>query len=620
MLDTLLKIGRWQSKGVSLLQSKLMDLELDSETPLILPIVIDLDEEEIYYDTENISEFDPDKTPEEIMLLETFSARSHKTYLAVDSGHTRYLGEALFGKEGKEIGDFKKHIDSNFSELKETAFYKVLTKTFSLSDYRDRFDSENLAEYESTDSKIEAVFLKVKDSTLGYDDAKPMFRVEGFKEFRDRKYFPKEGGEGYCYVTSEIRDDVVEMAVDDRKSMFKMFQGTSLNYITQYDSKNISDNFQVSNKELRFLQAGDNYVRKNLRIYIADIPHLIIPEFPSWDDLDIELAIKKIADQGDLLFSSDIAEDLFKNYETFSEEIYWVNFIAIDSDGQSFKTLNEIKDVSEPHLNKVIQAFKDIDWEFRSLSDIVDWQKVKENYGEVGYFNLKSIYGILPVRKDDNKIQLNTALNVFKAILEQQEIEKEQLFQHFCELMLCHYYERYEGYKNVRRYGKDYFGLAVRDSVFKYLAFIQVLKQLNLIDMEQDHQTVPAEEVINDFEQKIEHFFKRMDFNDHQKAMFFLGRMLSAVAYLQQGKNKTVIDKVNYNGMDRDDIVRLRVDLFEKAKQYGKPEKVVFSDSHFGQHFDFEHWDMNPQEAVFFILTGYSFGIVKQADSNSKND
>ncbi|MDZ7691707.1 MAG: TM1802 family CRISPR-associated protein [Balneolaceae bacterium] len=81
-----------------------------------------------------------------------------------------------------------------------------------------------------------------------------------------------------------------------------------------------------------------------------------------------------------------------------------------------------------------------------------------------------------------------------------------------------------------------------------------------------------------------------------------------------------MIDKINYNGMDRDDIVRLRVDLFEKAKQYGKPDKVKFTDSHFGQHFNFEHWDMNPQEAVFFILTGYSFGIVKQQDSNSKTD
>jgi CRISPR-associated protein Csh1 len=72
--------------------------------------------------------------------------------------------------------------------------------------------------------------------------------------------------------------------------------------------------------------------------------------------------------------------------------------------------------------------------------------------------------------------------------------------------------------------------------------------------------------------------------------------------------------------MDRDDIVRLRIDLFEKAKQYNSTEKVVFDDSHFGQHFDFENWNMNPQEAVFFILTGYSYGIVKKQESNKQTN
>lgn len=620
MLDTLLKIGKWQSEEISVLETKLMNIKIASENPLVMPIVIDFDEEEIYYETDNISEFDPERTPEEIMFLDTFSARSHKTYLAIDVEHIYYLEEALFGKEGNDNGDFKKHIDSNFPELQETLFYKILKKCFSLSTFRNKFNSENVKEFNTKESKVEAVYLKIRDSSFGITEAKPMFEIDGFKKFRDKKYFPEEGKDGYCYVTSKIEDDVVEMFVDDRKSMFKMFQSTNLNYVAQYNSKNLSSNFQVSKDVLRFLEEGDRYVRNSMRTYIADIPHLIIPEFPSWREIDVELVIEKITHQGDLLFSSDIAEDLFENYETFSEEIYWVNFIAIDSDGQSFKTLNEIKDVSEPYLNKVIKVFKDVDWQFRDLSDIVDWEKVKENYGKKGFFNLKSIYGLIPVRKADNKILINPVLKLFKAILEQRKVEKEQLFQFFSELMLCHYYERYGSYTNIRQYGKDYFGLAIRDSVFKYLAFIQVLKKLNLINMEQEQQAVPAEEVINDFEQKIESFFRRMDFNDRQKAMFFLGRMLNAVTYLQHDKNKTVIDKVNYNGMDRDDIVRLRVDLFEKAKQYGKPEKVVFSDSHFSQHFDFEHWNMNPQEAVFFILTGYSFGIVKQQDSNSKND
>ena len=244
------------------------------------------------------------------------------------------------------------------------------------------------------------------------------------------------------------------------------------------------------------------------------------------------------------------------------------------------------------------------------MKEVLDWDSALTEYGKVGHFNLNSIYGLIPIRKDKEK--KNIALVLFKAILEQRKVEAQQLFGHFTELILCHYYERYGSYTNIHQYGNDYFGLAIRNSVFKYLAFIQVLKNLNLINMEQEIRTTPPDEVMNDHEKRIDEFFIRMKFTGSQKAMFYLGRMLNAVAYLQKDKSKTVIDKVNYHGMDKDDIIRLRKDLFEKAKQYGKPEKIVFSDSHFGQYFDFNKWSMSPEESVFFLLTGYSFGIVKK--------
>jgi CRISPR-associated protein Csh1 len=138
--------------------------------------------------------------------------------------------------------------------------------------------------------------------------------------------------------------------------------------------------------------------------------------------------------------------------------------------------------------------------------------------------------------------------------------------------------------------------------------------------MEEQTQTTTAKESAKEYERQIQDFFNKMNFNDSQKALFFLGRILNSVVYLQKDKNKTVINKVNYNGMDRDDIVRLRNDLFEKAKQYNSTEKVVFDDSRFGQHFNFENWNVNPQEAVFFILTGYSYGIVKKQEPNNQSN
>ena len=109
--------------------------------------------------------------------------------------------------------------------------------------------------------------------------------------------------------------------------------------------------------------------------------------------------------------------------------------------------------------------------------------------------------------------------------------------------------------------------------------------------------------------QQIEQFFQKMEYSPAQKAMFYLGRMLSTVGLLQKDKRESVLEKVNFNGMDRNEIQRLRNNLIEKAKQYNQVNKIIFTDGQFTQHFDFNGWHMPEQEAVFFLLSGYSFGI-----------
>jgi CRISPR-associated protein Csh1 len=134
----------------------------------------------------------------------------------------------------------------------------------------------------------------------------------------------------------------------------------------------------------------------------------------------------------------------------------------------------------------------------------------------------------------------------------------------------------------------------------------------------------PPERAGSDYDQRIYAFFERLGYEDDQKAMFFLGRMLSVVAYLQKDKKKNVLDKVNFNGMKWPAIRRLRTDLVEKAKQYNTKQnnalsKVSFNDAEFSKHFKHKDWTMNPEEAVFFILSGYSFGITLSKEINKQN-
>ena len=309
--------------------------------------------------------------------------------------------------------------------------------------------------------------------------------------------------------------------------------------------------------------------------------------------------------KSDILFNFDTIDHFTENIADETRNIFWLNFLAFESDGNFFKSTEVIKDVSKFHFQKVLSAFTDVNWDFKEMN-FVDWNSVMTEYGKLGRLNFNSIYGLIPIRKDKEK--KNKALNLFKAVLENRKVRKAQLFNYYSELMLCHYYERYNSYTNVNKSSKDYFSKSIRDSTFKYLAFFQVLKKLNLTDMEDT--ATNHEDTVNKYDKAIQDFFNKMDLNQDQQAMFYLGRMLNSVEYIQIKKKikKTVINLVNFNGLDRDAIERLRNDLMNKAKQHSQMGKVVFTNGKFGELFNYNSWKMAPTEALFFLLTGYSFG------------
>ncbi len=644
MLNTLLKIGQWQSKGKSdwdrfLDKPRVLKQNKKGEkiTNYVVGIVFDLDEHKVYLDPNSLKEYDEERDPERLKSLRILGRRNKAIYATAEPEKLIQIFKTFFGTiegDGIDKGELIETIDNHLKELQSSKLYTLAQNIFSLrKSFLDNALKEgtgdNQFDYKTflaplklgTNENLALVYACVKSIKFGFPEPTPISQIETYKEFLDATYFKSndkeaKGVKSICYASGDLKDDVTHLNLGKSFSLNKMFVTTTKNYLSNFVAGE-SSNYRVSQENQAYLDISSDYLLdkpNRLNIKIAGLDHVIIPQFLSSENIDWEIALTKLKIGSELLFSFRALDDLTKNIEIQTSEIYWINFLAFESDGNFFKTTNLIKDVSKFHFKNVIDAFQNIEWEMREMKEVLDWDSAQKEYGKVTHFNFNSIFGLIPVRKDKEK--KNSALLLFKSILEQRKVDIHQIFNHFAELMLCHYYERYGSYTNIRECGKEYFGLTVRDNVFKYLAFIQVLKTLNLINMEQEIQAIPPEDVMSDHEKRIDDFFSKMKFSGPQKAMFYLGRMLSAVAYLQKDKNKTVIDKVNYHGMDKEDIVRLRKDLFEKAKQYGKPEKIVFSDSNFGQYFDFNSWNMNPAEAVFFLLTGYSFGIVKK-DSQS---
>ena len=134
--------------------------------------------------------------------------------------------------------------------------------------------------------------------------------------------------------------------------------------------------------------------------------------------------------------------------------------------------------------------------------------------------------------------------------------------------------------------------------------------------MENTNQSPPPDVTLpekkDELQERTERFFARMDYDDNQKAMFYLGRVLSSVAYAQMQKehsSKPILNKLNFNGIGLKEIERLRLDLTEKTQQYrihGFTEPLFERFNHYFKH---NEWNMPPQEALFFLLSGYSFSV-----------
>ncbi len=140
--------------------------------------------------------------------------------------------------------------------------------------------------------------------------------------------------------------------------------------------------------------------------------------------------------------------------------------------------------------------------------------------------------------------------------------------------------------------------------------------------MEQNEEKTieTAEKHPSTFLQRMETFFQKMGYGEQEKAMFFLGRVLSTVAYAQYKKGyeaKPILNKINFNGMDVQAITRLSLDLAEKTVQYSIHQNTEWDFARFRNSFNPTHWTLTSEQNVFYLLAGYSFNLI-QTENHKK--
>ena len=357
MLDTLIKIGKWQASKMKPIERVLYKPKLnDKKTYYVLNLVFDLDEHRIY--TEIHKKFDIDKDPVDFLLLKTLPGNNKAIYASVEKRKIDKLIKSFFGKIDiaplnnvihGELYIKAKEIDTNdnFLELLDeiTKLKDVLIDIIANEKGDSKLEVKKLINNVSLNKgeDIAAIISVIKSEKYGFINPSPISKIEGYVKFVTDNFLSEDTQENnvgkLCYASGEIKNDVDELKLETRYSLNKMFVTETKNYASSFDKKNFTKNYQISKINQTYLDIASTHLLNNYKISIAGIPHVMIPAFLTNTKIDFDFALDKINRQSDYLFSYNAIKKIETDItDEINDEIYWLNFLSIDSDGNYFKS------------------------------------------------------------------------------------------------------------------------------------------------------------------------------------------------------------------------------------------------------------------------------------------
>lgn len=537
-----------------------------------------------------------------------------KFYVSLEELEAKYryvLDLSKSGFEGKSIKDLFEEIkeDKNNVGLPSKDLGKKFRKAIGKY-FKEYLKNEKKVKYEEIG--LYTIFIDGK-SLSSYREY--INTVIGSKKPKFKKTKSKNGVCSICGSKDAI-------TFDSSKVKFKFFTTNQVIFASNLSKNNYYKNMQMCTECFSKYQAGENYISNKLLTKLAAFNVLIIPQFVygklvSKDDLDI--ATDKIIDTFNTLKSYEGIEKLRNevgiSLDLTNEKSYFLlNFVFYEPVQQATKILRLIKDVDPSIFERV-----------RAASENAK-KDVQEALGEKyrSFITLSTVYYINPVKVRDGKaVEYRDILEIYGAILTGKCLNKRHIIDNLVDGIRVIAYEK-SAY-NIDSEKKDIeFYLLEANMYIKFLKYMGCLKEGEGLDVSQlkvDENT------------KI--FIKNINYNEQEAAMFLLGYLIGQIGNAQYKKaqkgtqeksentpNKPILNKLNFNGLDKQKIVRLTKDVFNKLNQEKilHYNEVIFYEMKRLVDSNIKIWKLNKDESLFYVLSGYSYATAMPMLKEKKED
>jgi len=369
------------------------------------------------------------------------------------------------------------------------------------------------------------------------------------------------------------------------------------------------DRFLISIPSYIALKTGARYIDEHLKINIAGMLHYVIPDFI--DEFDLKRFRDELNQKIDLAFQNKAYKKLNKNLERISSNgLNSLTFVGFEASNKEkiIDLKNRIQAVKPNRFNMIVSA----------LNDKSGFLSHTKGYNSHDRFTFGTLYTLIPEKKETTY-----TLSLIKSLLENHTIDMNVLLGHYSRLLHLYWYGRpdgkgfYGGSRNIRVFKtKTKDNKSVRDRAIS-IATLKYLILINIIDkLYNNHNKAIMEENLIQEKPKAAKFFEEFNFSSSpsKMAMFYLGKLLRNVAeaqYKQGSEHKPILNRVPFEGMDLEEIIRFKIDILKKMNQYEKSQKAMTFGAYDLKHFEYyfckahTDWKLSETENVFYLFTGY---------------
>lgn len=437
-----------------------------------------------------------------------------------------------------------------------------------------------------------------------YIDNKPLCQFQEYKNavIESKKPKPKkENNSGVCSICGtdkNVSDDMTKMKI-------KYYTTNQVIFASGLDKKNYYKNMQMCSDCISKYLAGENYIINNMKTKLASFDVYVIPQFvygQPFNEEELDIATKGIMNSFNVVKNAESLERFRQELEGSLElrnekNCFLLNFMFVKIAQKATKIQRLIRDVNPSIFEKIRIASN------KAKNDFID--VLGHNFK--GVITLTTIYYMVPVRlnKTGDAAQYRDILEIYDAVLTQNKLSRRHLINNLIECVrIINFVKKpYNIDPNKQRLE---FYILTANMYLKFLEYLGCLEEGKGLDISSLN--------VND---NIKNYIAKIGYDEQQTAMFLLGYLIGEIGNVQYKKsgsdgNKPILNKINFNGLDKFKIVRLSNDVFNKINQekIRNYNEVIFFEMKKLLDKNINDWKLNKDESLFYLLSGYSYATV----------